>query len=83
MTTRAIGRARLPAAAAATAAPAQRVLKGVDPAKASLRGTTQKINRIRQITAKKTRESLQTSAQLTQVFEVDMSKIVALRKAAK
>ena len=48
-----------------------------------MRGTTQKINRIRQITAKKTRESLQTSAQLTQVFEVDMTKIVGLRKAAK
>lgn len=41
------------------------------------------MNRIRQITAKKTRESLQESAQLTQVFEVDMTKIVTLRKAAK
>ncbi|NED60624.1 pyruvate dehydrogenase complex dihydrolipoyllysine-residue acetyltransferase, partial [Streptomyces sp. SID10244] len=29
------------------------------------------------------RESLQTSAQLTQVFEVDMTKIVSLRKQAK
>lgn len=50
---------------------------------AHLRGTTQKANRIRQITAKKTRESLQTTAQLTQVHEVDMTKIVALRAKAK
>ncbi|MFI8770737.1 2-oxoglutarate dehydrogenase, E2 component, dihydrolipoamide succinyltransferase [Gordonia sp. NPDC062954] len=55
----------------------------IKPELAELRGTTQKINRIRQITAKKTRESLQTSAQLTQVFEVDMTKIVSLRKQAK
>ena len=50
---------------------------------AHLRGTTQKANRIRQITAKKTRESLQTTAQLTQTHEVDMTKIVALRAKAK
>ncbi|RPA63410.1 2-oxoglutarate dehydrogenase, E2 component, dihydrolipoamide succinyltransferase [Gordonia oryzae] len=68
-----------PAAASAPAASSPEV----KPELAALRGTTQKINRIRQITAKKTRESLQTSAQLTQVFEVDMSKIVSLRKAAK
>jgi 2-oxoglutarate dehydrogenase E2 component (dihydrolipoamide succinyltransferase) len=50
---------------------------------AHLRGTTQKATRIRQITAKKTRESLQTTAQLTQTHEVDMTKIVALRARAK
>ena len=50
---------------------------------AHLRGTTQKANRIRQITAKKTRESLQATAQLTQTHEVDMTKIVALRAKAK
>jgi pyruvate dehydrogenase E2 component (dihydrolipoamide acetyltransferase) len=53
------------------------------PALAHLRGTTQKANRIRQITAKKTRESLQTTAQLTQTHEVDMTKVVALRARAK
>jgi 2-oxoglutarate dehydrogenase E2 component (dihydrolipoamide succinyltransferase) len=53
------------------------------PAQAHLRGTTQKANRIRQITAKKTRESLQATAQLTQTHEVDMTKIVALRARAK
>src|SRR6185436_4951180 len=61
--------AKSPAAAAPTPAPAL----------AHLRGTTQKVNRIRQITAKKTRESLQTTAQLTQTHEVDLTKIVALR----
>jgi 2-oxoglutarate dehydrogenase E2 component (dihydrolipoamide succinyltransferase) len=50
---------------------------------AHLRGTTQKANRIRQLTAKKTRESLQASAQLTQTHEVDMTRIVALRARAK
>ena len=53
------------------------------PALAHLRGTTQKANRIRQITAKKTRESLQETAQLTQTHEVDMTRIVALRDKAK
>ncbi|MDZ7929560.1 MAG: 2-oxoglutarate dehydrogenase, E2 component, dihydrolipoamide succinyltransferase [Rhodococcus sp. (in: high G+C Gram-positive bacteria)] len=69
-----------PAAASKPAAPAT---AGVRPELAHLRGTTQKINRIRQITAKKTRESLQTSAQLTQTFEVDVTKIAGLRAKAK
>ncbi|MGC4959987.1 2-oxoglutarate dehydrogenase, E2 component, dihydrolipoamide succinyltransferase [Gordonia sp. DT101] len=76
--------AAAPASAPATPqAPAASAAPEVNPELAALRGTTQKINRIRQITAKKTRESLQTSAQLTQVFEVDMTKIVTLRKQAK
>ncbi|MGH3562232.1 MAG: 2-oxoglutarate dehydrogenase, E2 component, dihydrolipoamide succinyltransferase, partial [Mycobacterium sp.] len=50
---------------------------------AHLRGTTAKASRIRQLTAQKTRESLQATAQLTQTHEVDMTKIVALRSAAK
>jgi 2-oxoglutarate dehydrogenase E2 component (dihydrolipoamide succinyltransferase) len=53
------------------------------PAMAHLRGTTQKASRIRQITANKTRESLQATAQLTQTHEVDMTRIVALREKAK
>nr|WP_238586175.1 2-oxoglutarate dehydrogenase, E2 component, dihydrolipoamide succinyltransferase [Rhodococcus rhodochrous] len=64
---------------AAPAGPAQ----GVRPELAKLRGTTQKVNRIRQITAKKTLESLQTTAQLTQTFEVDVTKIAQLRAQAK
>ncbi|MGP6172766.1 2-oxoglutarate dehydrogenase, E2 component, dihydrolipoamide succinyltransferase [Corynebacterium sp. A21] len=57
--------------------------KSVDPAKAELIGTTQKVNRIRQITASKMVESLQTSAQLTHVQEVDMTRVSELRKANK
>ncbi|GAA1482832.1 2-oxoglutarate dehydrogenase, E2 component, dihydrolipoamide succinyltransferase [Gordonia sinesedis] len=74
-----------PAAAAtpATAGTPSSANPEVRPELAELRGTTQKINRIRQITAKKTRESLRDSAQLTQVFEVDMTRIAGLRKAAK
>jgi pyruvate dehydrogenase E2 component (dihydrolipoamide acetyltransferase) len=53
------------------------------PALAHLRGTTQKASRIRQITANKTRESLQATAQLTQTHEADMTRIVALREKAK
>ncbi|NED60579.1 pyruvate dehydrogenase complex dihydrolipoyllysine-residue acetyltransferase, partial [Streptomyces sp. SID10244] len=45
---------------AAAQAPAGSAAPEVKPELAALRGTTQKINRIRQITAKKTRESLQT-----------------------
>jgi pyruvate dehydrogenase E2 component (dihydrolipoamide acetyltransferase) len=72
------------APAAAASAPAA-AAKAQEPASAlaHLRGTTQKANRIRQITAKKTRESLQATAQLTQTHEVDMTKIVALRARAK
>ncbi len=64
-----------PSAPAAAAAPA--------PALAHLRGTTQKASRIRQLTAAKTRESLQATAQLTQTHEVDMTRIVGLRARAK
>ncbi|WP_211439166.1 2-oxoglutarate dehydrogenase, E2 component, dihydrolipoamide succinyltransferase [Corynebacterium glutamicum] len=57
--------------------------KSVDPEKAKLRGTTQKVNRIREITAKKTVEALQISAQLTQLHEVDMTRVAELRKKNK
>jgi 2-oxoglutarate dehydrogenase E2 component (dihydrolipoamide succinyltransferase) len=70
------------AAPLATAAPAAAAPTPA-PALAHLRGTTQKASRIRQLTAKKTRESLQATAQLTQTHEVDMTKIVALRARAK
>ncbi|MFC7402186.1 2-oxoglutarate dehydrogenase, E2 component, dihydrolipoamide succinyltransferase [Citricoccus sp. GCM10030269] len=63
-------------ATSASAAPASTV----DPAK---RGTTEKAPRIRQTIAKRMRESLDVSAQLTQVHEVDMTRIVALRGQAK
>ena len=75
-----------PAAAATTTAADPRArwsTKSVDPAKASLIGTTQKVNRIREITAAKMVEALQQSAQLTHLQEVDMTKIAEIRKAAK
>ena len=57
--------------------------KSVDPEKEKLRGTTQRVNRIRELTAKKTLESLHGAAQLTQLHEVDMTKVAELRKANK
>ena len=72
-----------PAASAPTAPAAKAPAAAPAPALAHLRGTTQKATRIRQITAKKTRESLQTTAQLTQTHEVDMTRIVSLRARAK
>ncbi|SKP47295.1 2-oxoglutarate dehydrogenase, E2 component, dihydrolipoamide succinyltransferase [Mycobacteroides abscessus] len=76
-------KAPAPTAAPAPAAPAASAPAAVAPSLAHLRGTTQKANRIRQITAKKTRESLQETAQLTQTHEVDVTKIAALRARAK
>ena len=72
-----------PTPAAAPAAPAAAAAPTPAPALAHLRGTTQKASRIRQLTAAKTRESLQATAQLTQTHEVDMTKIVGLRARAR
>ena len=57
--------------------------KSVDPAKQERIGTTQKVNRIREITAAKMVEALQISAQLTHVQEVDMTAIWDMRKKNK
>ncbi|WJY97957.1 2-oxoglutarate dehydrogenase, E2 component, dihydrolipoamide succinyltransferase [Corynebacterium fournieri] len=74
-------------ASAAAAAPkgerANWSTKSVDPAKAELIGTTQRVNRIREITAAKMVESLQTTAQLTHVQEVDVTRVAELRKKVK
>ncbi|GAB2976819.1 2-oxoglutarate dehydrogenase, E2 component, dihydrolipoamide succinyltransferase [Amycolatopsis acidiphila] len=74
-----------PAAASAPAPAAQRpsAPAAASPDLSALRGTVQKASRIRQVIAQRTRESLQTSAQLTQVFEVDVTKIARLRQQAK
>ncbi|AIT89560.1 2-oxoglutarate dehydrogenase, E2 component, dihydrolipoamide succinyltransferase [Corynebacterium ulcerans] len=84
----AAGQGSEPAAAAApaTAAKDPRAnwsTKSVDPAKAELIGTTKKVNRIREITAKKMVEALQISAQLTHLQEVDMTNVATLRKESK
>ncbi|MDO5492460.1 MAG: 2-oxoglutarate dehydrogenase, E2 component, dihydrolipoamide succinyltransferase [Nesterenkonia sp.] len=47
------------------------------------RGTQEKAPRIRQVIAQRMKESLDVSAQLTQVQEVDMTRIVQLRGRAK
>ncbi|MFD3464242.1 2-oxoglutarate dehydrogenase, E2 component, dihydrolipoamide succinyltransferase [Nocardia fluminea] len=74
--------AEAPAPAAAPA-PAPAAKQSAAPKLAALVGTTQKASRIRQITATKTRESLQATAQLTQVHEADVTKIAHLRQLAK
>ena len=68
------------APAASSTSAAQAPASSVDPAK---RGTTEKAPRIRQVIAKRMRESLDISTQLTQVHEIDMTRIVALRGKAK
>ena len=47
------------------------------------RGTVEKTARIRQVIAKRMRESLDISTQLTQVTEVDMTRVARLRAKAK
>ncbi|MGZ3147621.1 2-oxoglutarate dehydrogenase, E2 component, dihydrolipoamide succinyltransferase [Lentzea chajnantorensis] len=71
------------AAAPAAAAPAGRTATPAAADDSGKRGTVQKLPRLRQIVAQRTRESLQMSAQLTQVFEVDVTKIARLRNQAK
>lgn len=72
------------APAPASAAPAAPSKPAAAPVVASsLRGTVEKAPRIRQVIARRMRESLETSTQLTQVHEVDMTKIAKLRLKAK
>jgi 2-oxoglutarate dehydrogenase E2 component (dihydrolipoamide succinyltransferase) len=66
-----------PAPAAPTSRPAAK------PEPSPLRGRTEKLTRMRATIARRMVESLQTSAQLTTVVEVDISKIARLRNAAK
>ncbi|GAB2680799.1 hypothetical protein GCM10027271_47370 [Saccharopolyspora gloriosae] len=68
-------------AAAKSSAPARQVEQS-DEADA-LRGTTQKMSRLRQLLARRMVESLQTAAQLTTVIEVDVTRIAKLRQQAK
>ncbi len=71
-----------PKVTAATApAPAQSAPATAEPAAA--RGRTEKLSRRRALIAARMIQSLQTSAQLTTVVEVDVTKIARLRTAAK
>jgi len=49
----------------------------------TLRGKTEKMSRLRKVIADRMMESLQTSAQLTTVVEVDVTRIAKLRERAK
>ncbi|HEY2441519.1 MAG TPA: 2-oxoglutarate dehydrogenase, E2 component, dihydrolipoamide succinyltransferase [Streptosporangiaceae bacterium] len=49
----------------------------------TLRGTTERMSRLRQVIAQRMVESLQTSAQLTTVVEADVTAIARLRQRAK
>ncbi|QNN53208.1 2-oxoglutarate dehydrogenase, E2 component, dihydrolipoamide succinyltransferase [Nocardioides mesophilus] len=75
-------KAAAPAAPAPAAAPA--AASGAAPVTPSpLRGRTEPMSRLRKVIAKRMVESLQTSAQLTTVVEVDVTPIARLRNAAK
>uniref|UniRef100_UPI0028ECD31E 2-oxoglutarate dehydrogenase, E2 component, dihydrolipoamide succinyltransferase n=1 Tax=Actinomyces naeslundii TaxID=1655 RepID=UPI0028ECD31E len=80
------------AAAAAAAAPASQESAPAAAAKpapakpevdTTLRGRTEKMSRLRQVIAERMIDSLQTSAQLTTVVEVDVTRVAALRARAK
>ena len=72
------------AASAAPAAPAASAPKASAPVAVSpLRGTTVTMSRLRKVIAARMVESLQVSAQLTTVVEVDVTKIARLRDNAK
>jgi len=70
-------------AAAPAPAPAPAAAPQEKPQPSPLRGTTEKVTRLRAIIAKRMVESLQVSAQLTTVVEVDVTRIARLRDAAK
>ncbi|MGC5616326.1 2-oxoglutarate dehydrogenase, E2 component, dihydrolipoamide succinyltransferase [Georgenia sp. Z1491] len=76
--------AKAPAAASAApaGAPAAKAPTTVPPA-STLRGTTEKMSRTRKVIAKRMMESMQTTAQLTTVVEVDLTRIADLRTRAK
>ena len=53
------------------------------PSASPKRGTTEKMSRLRKVIAARMVESLQVSAQLTTVVEVDLTKVARLRERAK
>jgi 2-oxoglutarate dehydrogenase E2 component (dihydrolipoamide succinyltransferase) len=76
--------AAAPAASApATAAPPAPATPARPVVPSTLRGTTERMSRARQVIARRMVESLQTSAQLTTVVEADVTAISRLRNRAK
>ena len=74
---------QIPSAPAASSAPSTSAAPKVAAAASPLRGTTVPMSRLRKVIASRMVESLQTSAQLTTVIEVDITKISKLRDRAK
>ena len=73
-----------PTAAAKAGAPAAAPqVAEVSEEAAKLRGTTEKLSRMRKVIAERMTESLRVAAQLTATVEVDVTAISKLRKAAK
>ena len=74
-----------PTAAAAASAPAAAApqVAAVSEEAAKLRGTTEKLSRMRKVIAERMTESLQVASQLTATVEVDVTAISKLRRAAK
>ena len=80
----ALSRPAAPAAAvAAPIAAAPATAKAASVAVSPLRGTKVKMSRLRKVIAVRMVESLQVSAQLTTVIEVDVTKIARLRDRSK
>ena len=71
------------AAAASTPAAAAPQVAAVSEEAAKLRGTTEKLSRMRKVIAERMTESLRVASQLTATVEVDMTAISKLRRAAK
>ncbi|WJS92460.1 2-oxoglutarate dehydrogenase, E2 component, dihydrolipoamide succinyltransferase [Microbacterium testaceum] len=72
------------AAPAASSAPAAAAPAAPAPVEVSpLRGTTQKMSRLRKVIAERAVASMQATAQLTTVVEVDVTKLAALRDRMK
>jgi len=69
--------------ASATTAPSSTPRVAAPVAVSPLRGTTVTMSRLRKVIAARMLESLQVSAQLTTVIEVDITKIARLREKAK
>lgn len=72
-----------PAVAASTSAAPSAPTKAAPVSASPLRGTQVKMSRLRKVIAARMLESLQVSAQLTTVVEVDITKISRLRDKAK
>jgi len=77
----AAAKAAEPAPAAAAPAPAASAAPAPEPS--ALRGKTEKVSRLRKTIASRMVESLQISAQLTQVHEVDVTEVARLRARHK